>query len=115
VSEEPKLQMFQVQGEPAVDAVPALYSNFLAVSRVATEVQFEFIFLDLNQIAKTLEELKATPSESPIVQGKTVAKVVMPAASFAQLKEQLGKIFEALEAILPSVPETENERRSSAG
>ena len=114
MSEEPKLQTFQVQGQPPLDAAPALYSNFMAISRVGTEVQFEFIFLDLNQIAKMLSELKTTPSESPTVQGKTVAKVVMPAASFVQIKEQLATIFEAIEAILPKVPETENERRNSS-
>jgi hypothetical protein len=114
VSEDPKLQTFQVQGQRPLDAAPALYSNFMAVSRVGTEVQFEFIFLDLNEIAKILTELKTSPGVSPTVQGKTVAKVVMPAASFVQLKEQLATIFEALEAILPKVPETENERRNSS-
>jgi hypothetical protein len=114
VSEETKLRTFQVQGQPPLDAAPALFSNFMAVSRVGTEVQFEFIFLDLNQIANMLGDLKTTPSESPKVQGKTVAKVVMPAVTFVQLKEPLAKIFEALEGILPKVPESENERRNSS-
>lgn len=114
MSEESKLQTFQVQGQSPLDAAPALYSNFVAVSRLGTEVQFEFIFLDLNQLAKVLDELKTAPSETPTVQGKTVAKVVMPAVSFVQLKEPLAKIFEALEATLPNVPEEKNERRSSS-
>ena len=75
MSQEPKLQTFQVQGQPPLDSAPALYSNFLAVARVGTEVQFEFIFLDLNQIAKMLVDVKAAPSEAPVVQGKTVAKL----------------------------------------
>jgi hypothetical protein len=105
-----KVQMFQVQGEPPVDAAPALFSNFLAVSRVATEVQFEFIFMDLNQLAAALIQLKnAEAEQSPIMQGKTVAKLVMPAASFMQLKEQLDAIFSALTEALPKVPEVENE------
>jgi hypothetical protein len=114
VSQESKVQTFQVQGEPPVHAVAALYSNFVAISRVATEIQFEFIFLDLNQMASLLtEQQKSESTESPKVQGKTVAKVVVPAVSFIQLKEQLAKIFEALEASVPNVPEVENERRSS--
>src|SRR5579859_4050925 len=36
VSEEKKLLNFKVRGEPPVQAGPALYSNFLAVSRVGT-------------------------------------------------------------------------------
>jgi hypothetical protein len=114
VSEETKVQTFQVQGEPPIHAGPALFSNFLAVSRVGTEVQFEFIFLDLNLVANLLAELKAGAAELKTVPGKTVAKVVMPAASFIQLKEPLTKLFEALEAILPNVPEADNERRSSS-
>ncbi len=116
MSQEPKLQTFEIQGQPPLDVAPALYSNFVSISRVGTEVQFEFVFLDLNQIAKILAEPRSSPSEPPTVQGKTVAKVVMPAVSFVQLKEQLAKIFEALEEILPKVPEDKNERRgSSAG
>jgi len=114
VSQETKPQTFEIQGQAPLDSTPALYSNFVAISRVGTEVQFEFVFLDLNQIAKMLAEPKATSSELPAVQGKTVAKIVMPAVSFVQLKEQLAKIFEALEAILPRVPEAENERRNSS-
>lgn len=115
MSEENKVLTFDIQGQAPLDAAPALFSNFLAVSRVGSEVQFEFIFLDLNQVARTLEELKKSgQSEVPSLQGKTVSKVVMPAVSFLQLKEQLAKVFEALEAMLPNVPEVENDRRSSS-
>jgi hypothetical protein len=106
---------FSVQGQPPLEAAAALFSNFLAVSRLGTEIQFEFVFLDLNQMATTLEQFKAAGVvASPVVQGKTVAKVVMPAAAFAQLREQFEKIFEAIEQIIPKAPEEQNERRSSS-
>jgi hypothetical protein len=115
VSAEDKVQMLQVQGEPPNEAVPALFSNFLSVSRVGTEVQFEFIFLDLNFLAVMLSQLKQEDAkQSPIVRGKTVAKVVMPAVSFIQLKEQLDNIFAALKEALPKVPEVENELRNTS-
>lgn len=110
-----KVQNFRVKGEPPVQAVPALFSNFLAVSRVGTEVQFEFVFLDLNYMAVILEQLKAADvTVTPEVEGKTVAKVVMPAATFVQLYGQFEKIFAALKAELPVVPEVPNEQRTSS-
>ncbi len=114
---EPKVQNFRVKGEPPVQAVPALYSNFLAVSRVGTDIQFEFIFLDLNQFATLIEQFKdANITMTPELEGKTVAKVVMPAATFIQLRQQFEKIFEALKEIMPKMPEVKHERpRSSVG
>jgi hypothetical protein len=104
-----------IPGEPPVQAEPPLYSNFLAVSQVGTEVQFEFIFLDLNQVAVMIEQLKSSDvTVVPEVEGKTVVKVVMPAASFVQLREQFEKIFAALKGMLPMVPEVKNEQRSSS-
>ncbi len=112
---EQKVVNFKVKGEPPVQAVPALYSNFLAVSRVGTDVQFEFVFLDLNQMAVMLEQFKtADVTVAPEVEGKTVAKVVMPAVTFVQLQEQLEKIFAALKAELPKVPEVANEQRTNS-
>jgi hypothetical protein len=99
---------FQVKGEVPRTAVPALFSNFLAVSQVGTEVQFEFVFLDLNVLATTIEQMKAAGATvPPIVEGKTAAKVVMPAAVFVQMKEHFDRIFNALaqEGIVPKVPE----------
>ena len=114
MSADDKVQTFQVQGQPPNEALPAFFSNFLSVSRVGTEVQFEFVFLDLNHLAVTLNKLKQSDAEqSPIVQGKTVAKVVMPAVSFIQIKEQLDSIFAALKEALPKVPEVENELRNT--
>lgn len=114
---EKSVLTFQVKGEPPLEAVPALFSNFLAVSRVGTEVQFEFVFLDLNQVATMLASKGVSENEdspAPVLVGKTVAKVVMPAAAFVQLREQLEKIFEALKEILPKSQEVEDERRSSS-
>jgi hypothetical protein len=110
-----KLIRFSVQGQPPLEAASALFSNFLAVSRLGTEIQFEFVFLDLNQMATVVDQFKAAGvNVSPVVQGKTVAKIVMPAAAFSQLKEQFEKIFEAIEQLVPKAPEEQNERRSSS-
>jgi hypothetical protein len=112
---EPKVQNFKVKGEPPVRAVPALYSNFLAVSRVGTDIQFEFIFLDLNQFATLIEQFKnSSITATPELEGKTVAKVVMPAASFVQLRQQFETIFEALKEMLPKVPEVKHEQPRSS-
>jgi hypothetical protein len=111
-----KVQNFKVRGEPPLQAAPALYSNFLGLSRVGTEVQFEFVFLDLNYMALLLDQLKS--SETTVttdVEGKTVAKVVMPAAVFLQLYEQFEMIFTALKAELPpATPEVANEQRTKS-
>lgn len=112
---EKKVQNFRVTGEKPVQAVPALYSNFLAVSRVGTDVQFEFVFLDLNYIAQLLEQLKASDvTVTTDVEGKTVAKVVMPAVAFMQLQQQFETIFSALKAELPIAPEVPNEQRTGS-
>lgn len=97
--------------------MPALFSNFLAISRVGTEVQFEFVFLDLNHLAVELEKAKVEKADTPLtMMGKTVAKVVMPAASFIQLKEHINVLFKAIEEILAKAPEVDHERaRSSSG
>jgi hypothetical protein len=109
-----KVVNFSVQGQPPLDAAAALFRNFLAVSRLGTEIQFEFVFLDLNQMALALEQFKAEGiTGSPVVQGKTVAKVVMPASAFAQLREQFERIFEAIDQLVPKAPEEKDDRRNS--
>lgn len=111
---------FEVKGEGPGGPVPALFSNFLAVSQVGTEVQFEFVYLDLNLLAQMIEAVKAVGAVAtarPTIDGKTVAKVVMPAAVFAQVKEQFDKIYNALaqQGIPPNPPEEkENERHSTS-
>jgi hypothetical protein len=106
---------FRVKGQDPLKAGPPLYGNFLACSQVGTDVEFEFIFLDLNQVAHLIQELKASEvTFVPEVEGKTVVKVVMPAASFVQLREQFDKIFAALQGMAPAVPEVDNEQRNSS-
>jgi len=108
---------FQVKGEAQGGGLPALFSNFLAVSQVGTEVQFEFIFLDLNLLASMIEQLKTAgaTTTAPAIEGKTVARVVMPAAVFAQMKEHFEKIFSALaqEGIVSNVSEGKKDERHS--
>jgi hypothetical protein len=116
VSAEQKIINFKVRGELAGRTVP-IYSNFLAVSQLGNEVQFEFIFLDLNLVANFIEQFKAGKlTETPEVEGKTVAKMIMPAGTFLQLKEQFDKIFKTLENTMPTnISEVQNEERRSSG
>jgi len=111
---EQKILNLRVTGQTPVEAVPALYSNFLGVSQVGTEVQFEFIFLDLNLVAGVLKELKQVENPTvPELQGKTVAKLVMPAANFVQLREHFENLFKTLEGIVPKTAEAKNDRASN--
>lgn len=108
---EQKVVNFRVSGQNPIEAVPALYSNFLAVSQVGTDVQFEFIFLDLNLVAGMLKQLKDLQNpDVPELQGKTVSKLVMPAANFLQLREHFENLFRALEGIVPRAAEATNDR-----
>lgn len=101
----------QVRGEDPREATAAVFSNFLAISRVATEVQFEFIYLDLNIIANLLKAAANTESKGvlPEVIGKTVSKIVMPAATVVQIKEHLLRVLEDIEAEMKKVKEAQNE------
>jgi hypothetical protein len=99
VSKPPKMLMIQVAGQPPLEAVPALFSNFVGISRVGAEVQLEFIFLDLNQVATMIQDAEKANSTEPLppATGKTVVKIVMPSASFVQLRPHLEKIFKDIE------------------
>jgi len=108
---EEKTTTFQLRGQDPLQAVPALYSNFVAISRVGTDVQLEFVFMDLNQIAMILQaraESKGDEAKQQLV-GKTVAKIVMPGACFLQVKDHINQIFGILEKALNG-QEAENER-----
>jgi len=106
---------FEVKGQDPAEAMAPLFSNFLAVSRVGTDVQFEFVYIDLNQLAAIVEKSEyGEPQEVPKINGKTVGKIVMPAASFIQLKDQMRKIFGAIEKNLQKSLEVEHEH-SRAG
>jgi len=113
---EQKILNLKVKGEPPIQAAPPLYSNFLAVSQVGTDIQFEFIFLDLNQVAAMIAQFKSGEiTIVPEVEGKTVVKVVMPAATFVQLHEPFEKIFLAWKdiGVTPTAAEVQNEHRGS--
>jgi len=106
--------MLQVTGQPPLEAVPAYFSNFLGIARVGTEVQFEFIFVDINQLATMVQSAKdAENTETPrqAVVGQTVVKVVMPAQSFIQLQSHLETIFKDIRAELEKQQPGETDAR----
>ncbi|MGB6483008.1 MAG: hypothetical protein WBE86_05925 [Candidatus Acidiferrales bacterium] len=105
----------QVTGQPPLEAVPALHSNFVGISRAGGEVQFEFIFVDLNQIANMTQHNEAAAQSGTVfpVTGKTIAKIVMPAENFIQLEPHLEKIFSAIKSELKKEDENSNARASS--
>jgi hypothetical protein len=94
--------MVQVRGQDPLTAIAPTYSNFVAVARLGTEVQFEFIFLDLNQLALFTEKAKKGEAVDPEFQGKTVAKIVVPGPSIVHMREHFEHIFRALEEALQS-------------
>ena len=101
--------MLQVKGENSLDAVPPLFSNFLGVSRAGSDVQFEFIYLDINLIATMLQPGNIPKDGvSPVLEGRTVAKVVMPAASVLQLKDHLVGLLQGIEKDIKAVSENQN-------
>ena len=111
--------VIQVKGEEPINAPPALFSNFLAISRVATDVQLEFVFLDLNQLALILQSRKGEGGEAPmpLVAGQTVAKIIMPAAAFVQLREHLLRVMADIQKDMAQFKETQDastsERRAT--
>ena len=106
MAEEKKITQFQISGEDPLQAVAPIYSNFVGISRVGTDVQFEFIFLDLNVLAQILGEARTAETsdrEAPERQqlvGKTVAKIVMPGVNFVQAREQIEVIMKALDEVI---------------
>jgi hypothetical protein len=104
------LLMVKVQGEPPMEAPPALYSNFLGIARVATDVQFEFIFLDLNQVAQIIQAGQGAAADPAPVTGQTVAKIIMPAAAFVQLKDHIMQLMSDIEKNLATPEENKNAR-----
>src|SRR5260370_32948750 len=99
----------QVKGEDPISAPPALFSNFLAISRVANDVQFEFVFLDINQVAQIINagQGKASTTASPVT-GQTVAKIIMPATAVVQLKDHVAKLMAGIERDLGQLGEAHN-------
>lgn len=96
-----KQLIVQVKGDSPVDAPPALFSNFLGITRVAMDVQFEFVFVDLNQVVQLLQGAdNQQPAASTPVVGQTVAKIIMPAAVFGQLKDHIARMMTEIEGNL---------------
>jgi len=88
-----RLEMKVVLEDPARVSVPTLFGNHLAVSRAGTEVQFEFVAVDINAIATMLSKVSSS-TEMPVeVAGKTVAKIVIPLHVFLQLETHLKVLF----------------------
>ena len=97
VTDEKKQLLLNIRGEDPLQAVSPMYSNFVAVSRIGAEVQFEFLFVDINQLAILIDQARKSESfERQDITAKTVAKIVMPGLSFMQVKEHLNEIFKAL-------------------
>lgn len=111
----------QVRGQDSLEACPAMYSNFVSISRVGADVQLEFLFLDLNFLAQLTLQMNALPTEierqeflaKQVITGKTVSKIVMPGFVFFQLREHLDQIFNALGEIL--MKQEPNVERSRSG
>jgi hypothetical protein len=99
--------MSQINGNITVTAdenrnsVAPLFANFLMVSSVGSDVQFEFLFVDLADLAGHIDKAKHGGGAKDFsCVGKTVSKTIVPAASFVQLKTHLAQMFERLEAQL---------------
>jgi hypothetical protein len=93
--------VIQVKGEDPIGAPPAMFSNFLAISRVASDVQLEFVFLDFNHLAQIIQGQASPPMP---VEGQTIAKIIMPAAAFAQLKDHFVKLVADIEKEMAKQP-----------
>ena len=101
--------IIQVKGEDPIHAPPALFSNFLGISRVTTDVQFEFVFLDLNQVALIVQAAQSKEGTTPApVTGQTVAKIIMPAAAFVQLKDHIMQLMTDIEKNIAQLGEAQN-------
>jgi len=84
--------------ENRLSVVPA-FANFLQVSSVGNDVQLEFMFVDLSDLAGQIDKAKKEEGSKDFsCSARTVSKMIMPAASFVQLKDHLAHMFENLEA-----------------
>jgi hypothetical protein len=101
VTDERKQLLLNIRGEDPLQAASPYFSNFVSISRLGTDVQLEFIFVDINRLALLTESAKKSENFGPQeITGKTVAKIVMPGLSFVQLKDHLDVVFKALKEAL---------------
>lgn len=106
---------FNVVFEDPRTGAPPMFSNHVGISRAGTEVQFEFAFLDINVVATILRGQKEHSNPAPIdINGKTVAKIVMPLHAFLQLKEHLQGLFADIEKELRIAQQEEADESSSS-
>src|SRR5258708_23936656 len=90
ISEKPVSGTLTIIGDDPREAVAPLFANFVGISHVGNEGQLEFIFLDINTLATHIEQVKRGEVPADLkMQGKTIAKIVVPAAQFVQLKNPL--------------------------
>jgi hypothetical protein len=109
----PVTQLKVVFQDPTTVTVPTLFANHLAVSRAGTEIQFEFVAVDINVLATKMEAHQSQGLEEPIeITGKTVAKIVVPLHVFVQLEGHLGQIFSAIRHEFALKEGSPNERRA---
>jgi hypothetical protein len=114
VSEQQIILLDVGKDEKSIRIYPS-FANFMQVSRVATEVQLEFLFVDVGQLALTLQKAKECPTEEPQkMLGLSVAKVVMPALNFVQQREHINQIFDAIEKELGKVPSGKEAQHGTA-
>jgi hypothetical protein len=100
--------------DPTKSSVPTLFSNHVAVARAGTEVQFEFVAMDINVLAIKMAEYQSVEAPSgPIeIAGKTVSKIVVPLYVFMQLEQHLQTIFSAVKQDYAFNEVSANERRA---
>ena len=96
--------LLNIRGEDPLRALSPYYSNFVSISRHGADIQLEFIFVDINQLAVLGEAVKkgSLTGQPHEVVGKTVAKIVMPGQNFLQIRDHLNAIFQALVAEMPT-------------
>lgn len=104
MTEEARI-LLEVKSDERFTPLTPVFSNFVQISRVATDVQFEFLFVDINTVATSLQKAGESSEGEPIrVQGMPVAKLVMPALSFIQVKDHLNHLFEDIEKAFGKLP-----------
>jgi hypothetical protein len=108
-----RLELKVTPEDPTKATVPTLFSNFVGISRAGTEVQFEFVALDIGVLASKMTAVAdALASGTVEMTGKTVAKIVVPLHVFMQLEQHLETIFSAVKKDYPLNEVTTHERRA---
>jgi hypothetical protein len=103
---------FKVSAEDPQSVVP-LFSNFVAISRAGTEVQFDFIALDINELALKIAAQGAGQQELPEIKGKMVSRVVVPLHVFMQLEQHIQSMFSTVKQELAFREVSSHEQHSA--